>query len=105
MLEPPLPVDGLDAPLRVVGDLAPVVRPEARVVVRRVLGEVRRDGVRVARVERLVVGADVVEVADALTLSAWAFRSRRSQAVVSGMAGLNRMSIRSVEAAIAQLAE
>jgi hypothetical protein len=30
----------------------------------RVVGEVRRDQLGVARVERLVVGADVVEVAD-----------------------------------------
>jgi hypothetical protein len=62
VLEPPLAVDVLDTPLGVVGDLAPVVGLEARVVVGRVGGEVRGDEIGVARVERLVVGADVVEV-------------------------------------------
>jgi hypothetical protein len=59
-----LAVDGLDAPGGVVGDLAPVVGAEARVVVGCVLGEVGGDGVGVAGVERFVVGADVVEVPD-----------------------------------------
>ena len=64
MFEPPLAVDGLDAPGGVVGDLAAVVRAEAGVVVSGLVGEVRGDGVGVAGVERLVVGPDVVEVAD-----------------------------------------
>jgi hypothetical protein len=40
------------------------VGPEPRVVVDRVLGEVGCDQLGVAGVERLVVGADVVEVGD-----------------------------------------
>jgi hypothetical protein len=38
------------------------MRPEAGVVVDGVLGEVRGDEVGVARVERVVIAADVVEV-------------------------------------------
>jgi hypothetical protein len=64
VLHPPLPVDRLDAPLGVLGDLPAAVRAEAGVVVDGVVGEVRVDQVDVARVERLVVGADVVEGAD-----------------------------------------
>jgi hypothetical protein len=65
VLEVPLAVDLLDAELRVLPNpLRALVRPEPRVVVDRVVGEVRGDQIGVARVERLVVGADVVEVAD-----------------------------------------
>jgi hypothetical protein len=64
VLHPPLPVDRLDAPLGVLGDLPASVRAEARVVVDRVVGEVAGDQVCVARVERLIVGTDVIEVAD-----------------------------------------
>jgi hypothetical protein len=59
-----LAVDRLDSPLGVLGDLPAAMRPETRVVVDGVVGEVRGDQVDVACVERLVVGADVVEVAD-----------------------------------------
>jgi hypothetical protein len=44
------------------------VRPEPGVVVDGVIGEVRGDELGVAGVERLVVGADVVEVGDAVSL-------------------------------------
>jgi hypothetical protein len=64
VLEPPLPLDRLDAPPGVLGNLATVMRPEPRVVVDGVVGEVGRDQLGVARVESLVVGADVVEVGD-----------------------------------------
>jgi hypothetical protein len=64
VLEPPLAVDVVDRPARVVGDLAPVMGTEPRVVVGRVAGEVRGDQVDVAGVERLVVAADVGEGVD-----------------------------------------
>jgi hypothetical protein len=60
----PLAVEIVDRPARVFGDPPAVVRAEARVVVRRVLGEVRGDQIDVARVERLVVAADVVQRVD-----------------------------------------
>jgi hypothetical protein len=64
VLEVPLPVDLLDAPLGVLGDrVGALMGAEPRVVVDGVVGEVGGDAVDVARVERLVVGADVVEVA------------------------------------------
>jgi hypothetical protein len=65
VLEPPLPAEVVDPPTGVLGDLAAVMRPEARVVVGRVVGEVRGDQVDVAGVERLVVAADVLERLDA----------------------------------------
>jgi hypothetical protein len=65
VLEPPLPGEVVDRPAGVLGDRAAVVGPEARVVVGRVVGEVRGDQVDVAGVERLVVAADVVEGIDA----------------------------------------
>src|SRR5215213_5922448 len=64
VLEPPLAVDGLDAPRRVFGDLAAMMWAEARVVVGCVVDEMSGHRVGVARVERLVVGADVVEMRD-----------------------------------------
>jgi hypothetical protein len=65
VLEPPLPAEVVDRPAGVLGDRAAVVGAEARVVMGRVLGEVRGDQVDVACVERLVVAADVVERVDA----------------------------------------
>jgi hypothetical protein len=65
VLEPPLAGEVVDRPAGVLGDLAAAVGAEARVVVRRVLGEVGGDQVDVAGVERLVVAADVVERVDA----------------------------------------
>jgi hypothetical protein len=59
-----LPVDLLDAPGSVLGDLAAAVRPQPGVVVDRVLGEVGGDEVGITGIQRLVVGADVVEVGD-----------------------------------------
>jgi hypothetical protein len=64
VLEPPLAVDVVDRPARVLGDLAPAMGAEAGVVVGGVVGEVPRDQVDVARVERRVVAADVVEGVD-----------------------------------------
>jgi hypothetical protein len=69
VLVEPERVDIVVSPLRVLGDLAAVVGAEARVVMRSVVGEVRGDELGVARVERLVVGADVVEVRDASGVS------------------------------------
>jgi hypothetical protein len=46
------------------------MRPESRVVVDRVVGEVLGDAVGVAAVQRLVVGADVVQVPDGRILTA-----------------------------------
>ena len=70
VLEVPLAVDDLDAHLRVLADpLGALVRPQPRVVVDGVLGEVRGDEIGVAGVERLVVGADVVEVEMRLILA------------------------------------
>jgi hypothetical protein len=68
----PLAVDDLDAHLRVLPDpLGALVWPEAGVVVDGVLGEVRGDEVGVARVQRVVIAADVVEVrADVVILTA-----------------------------------
>jgi len=64
VLDVPLAVDLLDPELRVEADpLGALVGAEPRVVVGRVLGEVAGDQLGVARVERLVVGADVVDVA------------------------------------------
>jgi hypothetical protein len=60
----PLPVGLLDAPFRVLADRPrALVRAEPGVVVDGVVGEMGGDQLDVARVERLVVGADVVEVA------------------------------------------
>jgi hypothetical protein len=65
VLDEPLSVDHPDAHPRVLADpLRALVRPEPRVVVDGVVGEVGGDQLRVAGVERLVVGADVVEVSD-----------------------------------------
>src|SRR5215210_2772448 len=62
MLVPPLTLDVVDRPAGVLGDGAgTLVRAEPRVVVDGVVGEVRGDGLDVARVERLVVGANVGE--------------------------------------------
>jgi hypothetical protein len=76
-----LPFDRLDAPGRVLGDLPTAVWPEARVVVDGVLGEVLGDQIGVAGVERLVVGADAVEVRDDQILtgrqSIWRYPVRR----------------------------
>jgi hypothetical protein len=58
----------VDRPTGVLGDLAAAVRAEAGVVVGRVVGEVRRDQIDVAGVERLVIAADVGEVVDFETL-------------------------------------
>jgi hypothetical protein len=61
----PLAVDLLDPELRVLPDPpGALMRSQPRVVVDRVIGEVRGDQIGVAGVKRLVVGADVVEVAD-----------------------------------------
>ena len=67
VLEVPLAVDLADAEARRIcaDPLGALVRAEARVVVDRVLGEVGGDQLGVARVQRLVVGADVIEVAHA----------------------------------------
>jgi hypothetical protein len=60
----PLAIEVVDPPARVLGDRpSALMRAEPRVVVDGVVREVRGDEVDVARVERLVVGADVVEVA------------------------------------------
>jgi hypothetical protein len=67
VLEPPLAAEVVDAPAGVLGDLATVMRPEAGVVVRGVVGEVRGDQTDVAGVERLVVAADAVERIDVVT--------------------------------------
>jgi hypothetical protein len=64
VLEPPLPLEVLDRPFRVLTNGAgALVRAEPRVVVDRVLGEVRGDEVGIAGVERAVVATDVLEVA------------------------------------------
>ena len=61
VLERPARVEVRDAEHGVLGDRArALVRVAARVVVHRVSCEVRGDGIGVAAVERLVVGADVV---------------------------------------------
>jgi hypothetical protein len=65
VFEPPLTVDVVDRPAGVLGDLATAMRTEPRVVVGRVVGEVRSDPFDVAGVQRLVVAADVVERRDA----------------------------------------
>jgi hypothetical protein len=65
----PLAIEVVDRPAGVLGDLAPVMRSEARVVVGRVVGEVGGDQLDVAGVERLVIAADVVEVRDPANLS------------------------------------
>ena len=65
VLDVPLTLDRLDAELRVLADpLRALVRPEPRVVVDGVVGEVLGDAVGVAAIECVVVGADVVEVGD-----------------------------------------
>jgi hypothetical protein len=77
VLEPPLPVEVVDSPLGVLADRArPLVRPESGVVVRRVVREVRRDEIRVAGVQCLVVAADVIEIADRRILSDSRMRGR-----------------------------
>ena len=64
VLQMPAPLDVGDRVGRVAADrLGSFVRAETRVVVDRVIGEVRRNGVRVARVEGLVIRPDVVYVA------------------------------------------
>ena len=55
-----------------------LVRAEPRVVVDGVVGEVRGDRVGVAGVQRLVVGADVVEAARPLARARTSGRSRRA---------------------------
>src|SRR4051794_28064320 len=60
VLVDPFGVKMLDTEFCVVSDLASVVWAEARVVVGRVVGEVRRDLVRVASAQRLVVALDVL---------------------------------------------
>jgi hypothetical protein len=63
VLEVPLPVEVVDRPPRVLADRPrALVGPEAGVVVDRVVGEVLRDPVGIAGVQRLVIGADVIEV-------------------------------------------
>jgi hypothetical protein len=64
VLHPPLAVHRLHAPFGVIGDLAAAVRPEPGVVVDSVVRKVRGDQLDVTGVERLVIGADVVQVAD-----------------------------------------
>jgi hypothetical protein len=64
VLEPPPALEPVDPPAGVLGDLAPAMRPEARVVVDGVVGEVRGDQVDVAAVQGLVVAADVGERVD-----------------------------------------
>src|SRR5690349_9797660 len=76
VLDEPLSVDRSDAELGVLADaLGSLVRPEPRVVVNGVVGEVARDELGVTRVQRFVVGADVVETAHPTTfisgLSIW----------------------------------
>src|SRR3954447_1391280 len=62
VVDVPLAVDLLHRPLRVLADRPrALVRPEAGVVVHRVVGEMARNSVRIAGVEGFVVGADVVE--------------------------------------------
>ena len=62
VVDVPLAVDRVDRPLRVLAYRPrALVRPEPRVVVSRVLREVRRNPVGVAGVEGLVIGADVVD--------------------------------------------
>jgi hypothetical protein len=64
VLDIPLAVDLLDAELGVQPDpLGALVGPQPGVVVDGVVGEMRGDQLRVPGVERVVVGADVVEVA------------------------------------------
>ncbi|HET9186298.1 MAG TPA: hypothetical protein VFN82_09120, partial [Solirubrobacterales bacterium] len=64
VLDVPLAVDPLHREGRVAPDrLRALVRPQPCVVVDRVLGEVRRNRVRVAAVQRLVVRPDVIDVA------------------------------------------
>jgi hypothetical protein len=65
VLQPPLAVEVLDRPVGVLGDLPAPVWPQPGVVVNGVVGEVGGDQLGVARVQRLVVGADLVEVGDA----------------------------------------
>jgi hypothetical protein len=65
VLVPPLPVELLDRPAGILGDRPrPQVRAEPGVVVDRVVGEVGRDLLDVAGVERRVVAADVIEGRD-----------------------------------------
>jgi hypothetical protein len=65
----PLAVEVVDRPARVLRDRPPVMGAEAGVVVSRVVGEMGRDQLDVAGVERLVVAADVAEVRDPKNLS------------------------------------
>jgi len=70
VLHPPLAVEVFDRPARVLGDRpSPLVWAQPRVVVDRVVGEVRRDQLDVAAVQGVVVGADVVEIGDSPILS------------------------------------
>src|SRR4051812_36670163 len=59
VLEDPLCVKVVDTQLGVLGDLASVMRAQARVVVGRVVGEVGRDLVGVAAAQCVVVALDV----------------------------------------------
>jgi hypothetical protein len=62
VLEEPLPFEVLDRQLRVLADRASaLMRAKSRVVMDGVVREVLGDPVRIAGVQRLVVGADVVE--------------------------------------------
>jgi hypothetical protein len=64
MLNHPARVKVLDSQLGVLADRARAdVRAEARVVVDGVVGEVRRDLVRVASVKGLVIAPDVLQLA------------------------------------------
>ncbi len=75
VLERPPTLEVLDREARVLADRScALVRAEARVVVDGVVGEVPGDEVGVAAVQSLVVGADVVEVADGGILTALSIR-------------------------------
>ena len=65
VLARPFAIEVVDRPARVAGDRpAPSVRPEPRVVMDGVVGEVGGDQLDVAGVEGVVVAADTVERAD-----------------------------------------
>jgi len=74
VLEPPLTLEVLDRPFGVLADRArSLVRTEPRVVVDGVVGEVRGNEVWIAGVQRAVVAADVIEVAQELDSSGFAY--------------------------------
>jgi hypothetical protein len=90
VLHPPLAVDLVDRPVRVLADRArALVRAEPRVVVNGVVGEVLGDAIRVTGVERLVVAANVAELVDVRILSG-ACRSGRRPFVVRVKRGQSR---------------